>query len=414
MGSAIGETFDWAGAGCVLAVPMRVLVTDGANRAALAVTRSLGARGHHVIVADGRQSALAHTSRFCWQRAVYPDPVHQEDAFVDWLLSTVREQSVDVLLPISDVTTLLTTAHRTAFPASCQIPFTSHARIARAADKADMLRTAMRIGIPVPRTTILENSVKLREVQDQLSYPVVIKPPRSRVATGAAWLSTSVRYAADFQALEADVNRRHELEFPLLLQECISGEGVGVFLCYDQGRLVAMFSHRRLREKPPSGGVSVLSESIAMPPDGLNYSEALLSDLGWHGIVMVEFKRDRRDQSLKLMEVNGRFWGSLQLAVDAGVDFPAILVEMAAGRVPASPPSYRVGVRSRWLMGDLDSLLLTLRPKRNAASPAVDRIGTIAQFLKFWQKDLYYENPRWSDLQPWFRESAIWLRNLVS
>ena len=40
---------------------------------------------------------------------------------------------------------------------------------------------------------------------------------------------------------------------------------------------------------------------------------------------MVEFKLDARDGVAKLMEINGRFWGSLQLAVDAGVDFPAIL-----------------------------------------------------------------------------------------
>src|SRR5205085_6819270 len=98
-----------------------------------------------------------------------------------------------------------------------------------------------------------------------------------------------------------------------------------VFALFDRGALVADFAHRRLREKPPAGGASVLSESAPVDPCLREQVVRLLGSIGWHGVAMVEYKHDLRSGATVLMEVNGRFWGSLQLAVDAGVDFPFLL-----------------------------------------------------------------------------------------
>ena len=164
---------------------------------------------------------------------------------------------------------------------------------------------------------------RISQTQD---YPLVVKAHRSRVRSESAWQSTAVKYVRDRVELQRELNARTAYEFPLLIQQKIQGPGIGVFMCYDRGRPIATFSHRRIREKPPTGGISVLSESIAVDPEARDYSERLLSALRWHGVAMVEFKADNRDGRPKLMEINGRFWGSLQLAIDAGVDFPAILL----------------------------------------------------------------------------------------
>ena len=86
-------------------------------------------------------------------------------------------------------------------------------------------------------------------------------------------------------------------------------------------RPVAFFAHKRLRERPPWGGVSVLSESAEPDPRLKALARQLLDDACWHGVAMVEFKV-APDGTPYLMEINTRFWGSLQLAIDAGVDFP--------------------------------------------------------------------------------------------
>lgn len=387
---------------------MRVLVTDGDNRAALAVTRSLGRLGHEVVVAERRSPSLAQASRYCADSVVYPDPGLNEDAFIRSLATQVRGRGIEVLIPISEITTSLVTARRACFEPACQVPFADFAAIDRASDKVEVVRLAERLGVPVPATFVLEDPASLRSCLPQVSFPVVIKPRRSRIRTPEGWIATGVRYASDPVALAQDVTARQPLEFPLLLQERIVGYGMGIFACYDHGALRALFSHRRIREKPPSGGVSVLSESIEACPRARRYAEALLNEMGWHGVAMVEFKVDRRSQVPMLMEINARFWGSLQLAIDAGVDFPAVLLDTLAPGRPAEPslPSYRVGVKSRWLWGDVDSLLLELRhPGSYGNGNGWSRLRAIGRFLRMWEKGLRYENPRLSDLRPWLYET---------
>lgn len=384
---------------------MRVLVTDGDTRAALAVTRALGRRGHEVLVAERRSPSLAQTSRYCRRRLVCPDPVSNDAAFVDYLSAVVAAENVEVLLPVGDITTGLVAANRGRFEPACQVPFGDAATIARASDKVELMQTAARLGVPTPRTWYCCEPGE--QIPEALTFPTVLKPHRSRVRTNRGWVSCSVSYAKDRDEVRAALRARPRHEFPVMLQERIVGPGIGIFVCYDHGEMVAVFSHQRLREKPPWGGVSVLCESTLVPNDAREYAERLLADLNWHGVAMVEFKRDIRDGLPKLMEINARFWGSLQLAIDAGVDFPNILVDTCRGVARGPMPSFRPGVKSRWLWGDFDSLLLRLRSGKGGWLGRQDRgrLGAIAQFLRFTGRDLHYDNPKRDDVRPWLFET---------
>jgi predicted ATP-grasp superfamily ATP-dependent carboligase len=131
------------------------------------------------------------------------------------------------------------------------------------------------------------------------------------------------------------------------------GDAIGVSLFMDEnGKTLASFTHRRLREYPVSGGPSTLRESYHHE-EAEAYAEKLLKALKFHGIAMVEFKVDPRDNVPKLMEINPRFWGSLPLAIRAGVDFPYILFCWAMKRA-FDMPVQKENVRLRNLLpGDL-------------------------------------------------------------
>ena len=390
---------------------MRVLVTDGENRAALAITRALGRLGHHVIVGDRGRQALAQASRYCRGRIVYPDPVASPDAFVTELARLARDHGAEVLIPVADITTFLVTGHRERF--ACAVPCASEEVTKRAANKVDIMRTAERIGVPVPTSVVVHDPSLVPDVA-HLGYPIVIKPWQSRIRTPQGWATTSVSYADSQADLLRDLASRPAHEFPVLLQECVGGPGVGVFACVHQGQTVATFSHRRLRERPPWGGVSVLCESAEVDPVAGGHAIRLLEAIGWQGAAMVEFKRDERDGLPKLMEINGRFWGSLQLAVDAGVNFPALVMQTVTGEPFAPQPPYRVGIRERWLWGDVDALLVSLRPGRDAARLAGrSRLRAIRDFLEFVAPDLHYDNPKWDDRAPFVAETRSWLSKLV-
>jgi predicted ATP-grasp superfamily ATP-dependent carboligase len=387
---------------------MRVLVTDGDNRAALAVTRSLGRAGHEVIVAEKHTPSLAQTSRYCHHGVTYPDPVSPTDDFIKALSQIVREQRIDVLVPVADITTFLVTRNRDRFN-PCAIPFAPVEILERAANKVDLIQTATRLRVPVPQMVVVSYGHTVPELS--FGYPVVIKPRQSRIRMPRGWVSSSVSYAASPEELRRDLAARPAHEFPVMVQERIVGPGIGVFALYRGGHPVAMFSHRRIRERPPWGGVSVLSESVPIDESSRHYATQLLDALNWHGVAMVEFKRDTRDGELKLMEINGRFWGSLQLAIDAGVDFPALLVRGVEYAGFEEPPSYRIGVRNRWLWGDFDSLLLRLVDRSDAARMMPGhRARTVFEFMKFFGPNLHYENPRLGDLSPFVFESYRWFR----
>jgi hypothetical protein len=170
-----------------------------------------------------------------------------------------------------------------------------------------------------------------------------------------------VRYVNDPAELAA-VDARDAV-----IQEYIPGEGCGFFALFEHGRDRAIFMHKRLREYPVTGGASTAAESIT---DGTlrDLGLTLLRALDWHGVAMVEFKRDRRDSQQKLMEVNPKFWGSLDLSIAAGVDFPWLAVRMALGQLDEDVMTYRVGLRYRWVFDDL--MHLAGRP---ASLPAIAR-----------------------------------------
>jgi predicted ATP-grasp superfamily ATP-dependent carboligase/CelD/BcsL family acetyltransferase involved in cellulose biosynthesis len=388
---------------------MKVLVTDGHNRAALAVTRSLGRAGHEVTVAAPHLSALAHSSKYCADRATYPDPVHDPDGFLEAIVSLVRDRGITCVMPISDITTFLVTGSRDRFEPHCAVPFADAAIIARAADKLDLISTASRIGVPVPQSVVVKSPDAIPS--HGIEFPLVIKPWRSRIRTSHGWSSTSVSHAANQDELRRDLSERQPHDFPVMLQERIEGPGVGVFACYDRGRPVAVFSHRRLREKPPWGGVSVLCESVELPQTIRDYATAILDAIHWQGVAMVEFKMDRRDGRPKLMEINGRFWGSLQLAIDSGVDFPLILLQTVDAGQLRTPPSYRVGVRNRWLWGDVDSLMQVML-RKGPSDLRVSRLDAVKQFFRPVQ-DLHYDNPKWDDPWPFALETGERLRALL-
>jgi predicted ATP-grasp superfamily ATP-dependent carboligase len=389
---------------------VRVLVTDSDNRSALATVRALGRGGHVVIVAGERHPSLASVSRYCAAFEQYPSPNRDPEGFVNAIASICVKQNIDVVLPMTEVSTLLLTSHQDRLPAHAKLPFPSATAVAAAADKAQVLTLAAQLGIPTPAMRVCGTKAEVHTAASQLGFPVVIKASRSRVWSEGRWISTSVKYATDAAVLDSHLEAIPAAVYPLLVQERIDGAGSGVFICCDETGVVASFAHRRIREKPPSGGVSVLSESAVPDAEVLQSATRLLEALKWRGVAMVEFKRDSRDGKLKLMEINGRFWGSLQLAIDAGVDFPALLVEIAQGRRPATP-QYRVGVRTRWLLGDVDSLLAVLMRSRARANLPESHPGRLRTLLAFFTPNRHtrFELERRDDLAPARLEARRWL-----
>lgn len=388
-----------------------VLVTDGDQRSALAIVRSLGRAGHHVQVGSGTGRSLAGASRWAEADHRLPDPLADPDGHAEAVAAVARKSAADVVLPVTDASILSILRARDRLGCAV-VPCGEEEAFRGLSDKERVGEAAREVGIRVPRQRVLRSPDD--DAPEGLSWPVVVKPSRSVAPEAERRRKETVKHAADPDELATELDRLAPSAFPVLLQQRIRGPGLGVFLLRWDGGTRAVFGHRRLREKPPSGGVSVYRESIRPDPDLVSRSERLMAAFGWSGLAMVECKVDRETGTPFLMEVNARPWGSLQLAVDAGVDFPRLLVEAALG-APAEPlPDYREDVRLRWLWGDVDHLIARMR---GAVPTGADdggdgrprRLRALADFLA-WRRGDRLEVLRTGDPRPFLRETAAWLR----
>lgn len=388
-----------------------VLITDGEQRAALALVRSLGRAGYRAYVCAARPRSLAGASRYARAQAEVPDPLRDAGAFVRVVQALAERWGIRVLLPVSEASLLALLDARESLPGVC-IPFPSAETFRRICDKSLLLERAAEVGIRVPAQRTLASREGARRLDaGALDFPLVLKPSRSVAEANGRRLKLEVSYAADAAQLRERLDALPDAAFPVLLQQRIVGPGVGIFLLLWEGEPLAVFAHRRLREKPPSGGVSVYRESIPADPGLVERSRALLEGFGWQGVAMIEYKLDAATGTAYLMEVNGRFWGSLQLAIDAGVDFPVLLVEAALGRRPQPVTRYRSGIRSRWWWGDVDQLLARLRrsPAQLALPPeAPGRWQALREFARLWRPGDHNEILRLNDPLPLLRESIDW------
>ena len=172
-----------------------------------------------------------------------------------------------------------------------------------------------------------------------------------------------------------------------------------------------MFQHRRLHEVPITGGASALRESVPVDPTLLDYSVRLLRELAWTGLAMVEFRVGPAGPML--MEINGRVWGSLPLAVKSGVDFPAKLVQLHLGPEVFGPGGHvnggtpRIGVRSRNIGLELVWIASVLRKdRRYPFLPAPSRADGVRAALRLPHPADGFDVLERDDLRPGLAELA--------
>jgi predicted ATP-grasp superfamily ATP-dependent carboligase len=363
---------------------VRVLVTDAARGSAIAFIRSLGRRGVHVVAADHRPRSPGFRSRYASERLLYPDPAVAPEAAIDGLLDAAERRQVDLIVPVTDEVLLPLSAARERFAGICALALPEPDALTTVTDKRETLALGRRLGVPTPRTAVAHSVDEALRAAVELGWPVVVKPVASCVHRNGGVEVLHVAYADGKRRLAEEMTRL-DGRCAALLQEYVPGEGVGVELLADRGQPLAAFQHRRLHEVPITGGASALRESVELDAQLYGHARRLLAALRWTGLAMVEFRVG--PEGPVLMEINGRIWGSLPLAVKSGVDFPLRLVELHLGRRldPRSDGRPVAGVRSRNLGLELVWIASVLRrrrlypflpaPRRRDALTAAVRLG---------------------------------------
>ncbi len=379
---------------------MTVLVLDGNENQAVAATRALAGAGHRVWVGSETSWSKAGWSRACSAAFRYAPPDVDAPSFVASIADTSRRAGGGLVLPMTERTTLPLSAARDELMAvGATLILPPHETVLRAFDKQHTTALARALGIDVPATAPIAGDADLAAAA-ALRFPLVLKPRSSEEMRGGVVRTTGgpvyVRDRSQLRGAWSGLARRCAAA---LAQEFVDGEGRGYFALMRHGELRAEFAHRRIRDVRPTGSGSAVRESVRPSPLLREAALAILRQLQWHGVAMVEF-RVRPDGTPTFLEVNGRFWNSLALAIYAGVNFPALLAALADGGDSPAPPAYRVGVRCRWLLGDLRHLVEVWRGAP-AGYPGrfPGRLATLKQVLTP-TRGMYHDNFSWRDPLP--------------
>lgn len=214
--------------------------------------------------------------------------------------------------------------------------FPSYDILVKAIDKYEVTKIADKIGVPHPKTLLVDEISNFKETMKYLGVPIVIKP---RVGTGGHGLT----YANSTDELKGKIKIAEKRFGEVVLQEYIPPFlphpeyfPIGVSVVFDQNnepRCVFTSTEKHcIRQHPPTGGDSIATTSISHHPKATEYAIKLLKEIEFIGPALVQFKVDIRDNLPKLLEANGRLPGATFLRTAAGIDMALITFETMVGK----------------------------------------------------------------------------------
>ena len=389
----------------------RVLILDAHTTQALACVRSLARAGYVVFVASSRPWALASWSRYCREQyRLAEESVAGFRALRTWAAS----RDISIVLPLTERSCVLCNAERSAWESEGIAVGCETADALRSTfDKARTLALAAECGVAIPDTRAPASLEECHAAAREIGLPCVVKSRFSHYWTGTGFVEGGgTSYVSRAHDLDSVFRAHRQGDVWPLIQGFEAGTGKGVFTVCDRGRPLMWFGHERLRDVRPSGSGSSLRRSIPVDARMREPAERLLRAMRWHGPAMVEFRDTGHGQPC-LMEINGRFWGSLELAVRAGADFPRMWADLLSGEPISAPQKAKFGVTVRWLWGDVKRLLYILAgPPRGYPGSYPTRLQGLAELFARQPPGTQLESWRADDRWPGIGEWVQGLRDL--
>lgn len=371
------------------------------------VVRELGAHGVPVHGIGRTARAVGRASRYCAGFSL-----RQARPLSDWLPDLITQTGAKALLAISEGD-LVALAQLPPVINGCTIITPRAEPLAIVLDKSETLARAAALGIDIPISWQPVSSEDIALRARTLTYPVIAKwadPPAMAdrlTALGLPLIKAEYLHNAD--ALIALVGRYTPLGSWPLIQSYCPGFGLGQMIHMAGGKAVLRFQHRRLHEMPPEGGVSTLcvSEPLSRHTAQMAKSEALLASIGWEGPAMVEYRHDPETGRNWLMEINGRFWGSMPLASHSGAEFAWESYRRAIlGQSDAVQPDIKPR-RARYMIPETKRLIQTLFKRGAIADPLFKPkpFADLRDYLSgFFDPKMRYYLFRWSDPGPFLSD----------
>jgi predicted ATP-grasp superfamily ATP-dependent carboligase len=346
-----------------------IIISQLDDLVCLAVARSLGKKNIDFSVASKNKHALAFQSKYCNNYEV-------ADCDLNFFSKLSKD---DIVFPMSEE--LMCHLSKNKNKMACSLAFPEYPTSEIVTNKFRLIHHAIEHDIPCPKTFFVTRSEHIENISKILEFPVVLRPSTGSGGKGITFVYTP----HELQAIEKIFFKKYG---PFMIQEKIpfhTKYTVGV-LCNAESKVRRICIIKEIRNYPVNTGPACYVETVNYP-ELVNISVKLMESLNYFGIADIDFLIDERTGKPKLMEINPRFWGSLQVAINAGVDFPSLLYELVSEGDIKKSFEYKTGVRCRHMfISDILRLLSILKGRYTSSY----KIMTIIDFLKIYPHDGYY------------------------
>ncbi len=273
----------------------------------------------------------------------YTDPLKNPEAFRDDIIRACEAYKADLLIPTGTIVTNYLSYFKKEISqhVNTKLLVECYEKLRQLADKWDTYNLCIKLGIPTPKTALLERESNVEFVVNSFSFPVVIKPRHSYASKGIHFFQNS-------KALKEYIFKKRILNNNYILQEVISGgELHDVALCAKEGKTFSILTQQRLVSFYDFGGGGIINKTT-YEPQLMEYAKKIAKYMNWNGLLEIDFIF--KDNKYYLLECNPKVWGTTYLTTKAGLNMIQQMVDMLAfNKQTYFTFNYEVGLLYKWI-----------------------------------------------------------------
>lgn len=290
-----------------------ILIPDGEEQFLFYVVNCLSslAKNLKIFVMSSEKSGSMRYSRFIEQYTYYP-----KSTVADWIHNIdfeIEKHHIDLILPVFEVGFKRLIENQNVLKHKdklCALP--SLDNFNTAGNKGLLYLHMEANNLPCPKSVIIMPN-ESPEI-DNLNFPIIVKPVEGLSGGTGIKLFKSLKVANSYF-------NKNTVNSLFLAQEYIEGYDIDCsVLCKEGEVLVYTIQKGNLQGKSkfaPNIGVEFLYR------EELYYVvENLMKSLNWSGVAHIDMRYDINDETYKVIEINTRFWLTVDLSMLAGVNFP--------------------------------------------------------------------------------------------
>lgn len=337
----------------------KILVVDGYLRNSLAILRSLSPKGYHCDIIVQEHAVKPYGLFEKAFRSKYAKKVHtlnrtSEEQLVKDLLKILEAGNYACMMAGGTYFSNFISKYKEVFSKYTKVLSESHEKMAKVHNKESCMALADSIGVRIPKTYVAHNETDLIKIAEETNGNVIVKLEDSFASKGLIKYTQGKQFFIDNYKRDFGFNI-NETNKPLV-QQFIEGDLIDATAFAVGGDTKAVLTQKRVLTAwlEGGGGIVNITNDVADVKAG---AKKMLEHLNWTGHLEMDWIQDKSSGDSYLIEINPKFWGTTQLTISSGYDYPYWYVKHALGEPIEYPETYTQGLQYRWLDDELVTIL---------------------------------------------------------